>query len=81
MIDSGDPSMKTEAPPEYNIAHYTPNANRRACHRDQHDDDAHGKDDMDSSQQCTGQELCVEGSSSKKDRQAWDSVLGVPLPV
>jgi hypothetical protein len=36
MIDSGDPSMKTEAPPEYNIAHYTPNANRRACHRDQH---------------------------------------------
>jgi hypothetical protein len=60
--------MKTEALPEYNIAHHTPNANRRACHRDPHDDDAHGKVDAELSRQRTGQELCVEGSSSEKDR-------------
>jgi hypothetical protein len=51
--------MKTKALPEYNIAHHTPNANRRACHRDPRDDDAHNKDDADSSRQSSLQELCV----------------------
>jgi hypothetical protein len=62
--------MKTEALPEYNIAHHTPNSIRRVCHRDQHGDDAHGKVDVGSSRQSTGQELCIEGSPSEKDRQA-----------
>jgi hypothetical protein len=60
--------MKTEALPKYNIAHHTPNANRRACHRDDHDDDAHGKVDADLSQRSARQELCVDGSSPEKDR-------------
>jgi hypothetical protein len=60
--------MKTEALPVYNIAHHTPNANRRARHRDPQDDDAHSKVDADLSRQRTGQELCVKGSSSEKDR-------------
>lgn len=35
--------MKTEAPPEYNISHHTPNPNRRARHRDPYNHDDQGK--------------------------------------
>jgi hypothetical protein len=41
--ECGDLSMETNASPEYNIAHHTPNANRRACHRDPRGDDIRGQ--------------------------------------
>jgi hypothetical protein len=59
--------MKTEALPEYNIAHHTPNANRRACHRDHRDDDADGQVEANLSQQSAEPESCVTRSPPGKD--------------
>jgi hypothetical protein len=59
--------MKTQTFPEYNIAHHPPNANRRACHRDHHVDDAHGQVDADLSRQSAKQEWCVKSFPSEKD--------------
>ena len=46
--------MKTAAIPQYNIAHHTPNANRRVCHRDYRDDDSRFKVEIDSSRPSVG---------------------------
>jgi hypothetical protein len=58
--------MKTAAIPQYNITHHTPNANRRACHRDYRGDDSHCEVEIDSSRPgvCTGD---VRNSPLKKD--------------
>jgi hypothetical protein len=62
--------MKTEALPTYNIAHHTPNANRRERHRDLHDGDAHGEVETDLSRLIGDKESCLDGAASEKDGRA-----------
>lgn len=72
--------METNASPEYNIAHHSPNANRRACHRDPRGADIRGQADTDLLQQSANQELCVKGTHPEEDRRAWDPPLAACSP-